>query len=394
MILKIIRWIFGYVIFEINSKDIKNFLNLIKRLNVRIWDIDKINNVMSAKVNLVEYKNLSNIAKRNNIKLTMIGQIGCPLIYNTHKNRKGILLGIFLFFLTIHAFSFYIWKINVIGIENLNKQTVINKINENGILVGSLKKKINTQVVNQNLMAMIPDVSWVSVNIEGCIANVYLKEKIKTPDIENSQEAQDIKALCDAQIIRMETFSGTPLVKPGDAVIKDQILVSSHVIDSQNIISNVYANANVWGKIGCEITEKEDLKQIAKIKTGNKKEILKFFIFGKEFNINFWESIDKNWKKEKQLKTLNILGLELPIKYGKEKFYEWNEVKIKITKEEALESAKKRAYEKLNIEYNDNEILEKFEDFTINEENVIFRLKIQCIKNISVPKKINQTLNT
>ncbi|MBR0184365.1 MAG: sporulation protein YqfD, partial [Clostridia bacterium] len=55
MILKILRWLFGYIIFKTDAKNSRLFLNLIAKSKIKIWEINKINKILYAKVNSSEY---------------------------------------------------------------------------------------------------------------------------------------------------------------------------------------------------------------------------------------------------------------------------------------------------------------------------------------------------
>lgn len=390
MILKIIRWILGYIIFKTESKNSRLFLNLVSKSKIKIWEINKINKILYARVNSSEYNYLFILARQNNISLKIIQKKGLPFFYLKNKNRKGIIFGIILFFIIIKILSLFIWKINITGINNINKNKILEISKLNGIFEGNLKKNIDAQIAGQNIMNKIPEIAWISVNLEGCIANISVKEQINKPEFENNSEPQNIISACDAQIFRMETFSGTPMVKAGDTVLKNQILVSKFIEDKDGNMKEICAKADVWAKIQEEIFLSEKFEKNINLKTGASKKIFKFNFFNKKFNINFWQKFNKefenkNWEKETRENNINFFGIKIPMGIITEKFFETKEIKIIRTKEELIKETKDKAYEILK-EKNLN-IINCSEQASETKNGINFKLKFEYLKNIAVPEK-------
>ena len=381
MILKLIRWMFGYVIFSVENKNSRLFLNLVSKSRLKLWDIENINNIMISKASLSDFEIILKKLKSNNIKLNLIKRIGLPYFLIKNKNRKGLLLGIFILFTSLKILSNYIWKINFQGVENINLDEVMNVAKENGVFIGANKKNIDAKISSQNIMSKINDISWMSINIEGCTANVLIKEREKEPDFDNNN-SKYIKALCDARIVRMETFAGIPLVKVGDAVLKDQILVSSISIDeegNEKITTN--AKANVWGEIYEEFTDSEEISQIKKIRTGNKKTFLKI----KNFKLNFWDHIDDNYDEiEIYDNKINFPWFSIPTGLSTEKVFETKKIEIYKTKEEILSNIRNKINEK--IQSMGLEIINQEEEETESDNKISLKVKVSYLKNISVYK--------
>ena len=384
LILKIIRWLFGYIIFKTDAKNSRLFLNLVSKSKTKIWDINKINKILYAKVNSSEYNHLFFLTRQNNIKLQIIQRIGLAFFYSRNKNRKGIIFGIILFFLIIKIFSLFIWKINIIGVKNLNKNQIFEVSKLNGVFTGQFKKNIDAQIAGQNIMNKIPGIAWISVNLEGCVANISIKEQINKPEFENNSEPQNIIASCDAQIFRMETFKGTPIMKAGDTVLKNQILVSKFIEDKDGNMNETCAKANVWAKVQDEISFSEKFEKIINLRTGISKKIFKFNFLNRNFNINFWQKPDNNWEKETKENNINFFGIKIPTGITTEEFFETKKIKIVKTKQELIEETKTKAYDILKEKNLD--ITKCTEQISETKNGINFKLKFEYLKNIAVPE--------
>lgn len=382
MILKIIRWIFGYIYFEIDKKNSRLFINLVSRFRMNLWDIKQTDKSLFAKITSSDFKKLNFISKRNNIKINIIDKKGLQYFYIRHKNRKGIIVGIILFFISSYISSLFIWKININGNENIEISKILDCLKDNGVYIGALRKNIDADESEQRIMEQIPNISWMSINLNGCIANVNIKQQIEKPE-NDSKSSGDIISECDAQIARMETFSGTPLVHVGDVVFKNQLLVGSYYKLRDGSINNVNAKANILAKISGEISEFEKLKQDIETE-GKQRKIFYINLFGNEIKLNFWETPEDNWKKEHHENQLKIFNFEIPIKFKSEKFTEINKAEKILSKEEAIENAKKRAYEKLDKNL---EIVDIKESFSEQKDGIKFKINFKFLKNIGVYKQ-------
>lgn len=378
MILKIIRWIFGYIYFEIDKKNSRLFINLVSRTGMNLWDIKQSDKFLSAKITSSDFKKLNFMSKRNSIKIKVIDKIGLQYFYMRHRNRKGIIVGIILFFVFSYVSSLFIWKINIIGNENIEHE-ILKSLKDNGVYIGALRKNIDADESEQRIMEQIPNISWMSINLNGCIANVNIKQQIEKPE-DDSKSSGDIVSECDAQIARMETFSGTPLVHVGDVVFKNQLLVGSYYKSRDGRVHNVDAKANILAKISGEISEFEKLKQNIETE-GKQKKIFYINLFGKEIKLNFWETPKDNWKKEYQENHIKIFNFEIPIKFALEKFTEINTIEKILSKGEAIENAKKRAYEKLDKNL---EIVDLKESFSEQKNGIKFKINFKFLKNIGI----------
>ena len=140
MILKIIRWILGYVSFSVDAQNAKILLNLISRNKLKIWDISTINDLMISKVLSSEFKSILHLSKVNNIKINLIDKKGFRFLCLKYRNRKGILIGLVLLFTLFKILSSYIWKVEICGDCEANYSQIMEASRKNGIFIGAKKK--------------------------------------------------------------------------------------------------------------------------------------------------------------------------------------------------------------------------------------------------------------
>lgn len=69
----------------------------------------------------------------------------------------------------------------------------------------------------------------MSVNLQGSIASVCVKEKDTPPEIIPEKEVCNIKAKCDGQIIMIQVFKGEAEVKMGTLCQKANCSLAEHM---------------------------------------------------------------------------------------------------------------------------------------------------------------------
>ncbi|MDR2073939.1 MAG: sporulation protein YqfD [Oscillospiraceae bacterium] len=385
MILKLLRWIFGYMIFEVNGKNVVNFMNHASKNKINLWDIKKINDTLKFKAFSSEYKNISNIIRNNKFKINIFHKKGLPFIWAKYQHRKGVLLGFFIYLLILHTLSLYIWNINISGTKTLSKNEIISAVKEIGIYPGAIKRDIDSHTAKTSIMAKLPDIAWSAVNIQGCNANISIKEKDKTPEILTNTVPCNIKAAIDGQIERIETYNGTSVVNIGDAVVKGQILISGIKELGKNETKLERADGKVWAKTIRNFTEQVNLSQTVKIETGRTKNRYRLWLFGLEIPFYFRENADETYEKHIYYKILKLFKTDLPIRAYKEKYIQKCETQIILPYGEALKICQDQIEQRINSEeFKDMKILEKESKSHQEDGKAVLEIKLRCLENIAL----------
>ena len=122
---------------------------------------------------------------------------------------------------------------------------VTQKLETVGIHRGMLISSIDQGASKRIAMKQIPEIAWVSFNIEGSTLYVEVSESIKVPDIIPRDIPCNVKAKYSGQILRIGTKSGTPECSVGDAVVEGQILISGISENEEKIPTITHADGSV-----------------------------------------------------------------------------------------------------------------------------------------------------
>ncbi len=388
MLLKSLRWIFGYVSFEAIGESPEKLINLSVKNSIGLWDLKKVNKSLYGNIMLPEYENFTQIAKKCNCEINPIKKTGFPFVKLRYSKRWGALIGIIIFAAIIWISSLYVWSINVSGNNEISSEDIINTAKDCGICPGILKKRIDVSSTEQMIMSKLGNIAWMSVNIEGSCVNIIVKEKIVSPEIVGESEPCNIIASKDGQIERLETYKGTPVVSAGDIVTKGQLLVSG-VVEGPDFKSGLTdADCKVFAKTKHKVERKIPLTTVQAKDTGKIVKKYRIKAFGKEFSIWSPKKIDDTYRCENSSNNAKFFGVDIPIVLYTEKWYEQECSEKTITSEEA----KKEIVEELSkIQYENNQdikILEKFEEEREENGEYIYNVIFSCIENIGKREKI------
>ena len=273
-------------------------------------------------------------------------------------------------------------------VDNIESEEILNLANGFGIKNGILKSSINASILENYILNEFPNISWASVNLTGSRLNLEVKEKTIPPELIPSNFPCNIISDSDAQIVRLEIYSGKPEVKVGDAVTKGQILVNGITEDSLGNSKCCQAEAKIFAKIKKTIKEEIYLEQINKIKKNKKIKRKNLTFFNVNIPLNFLPIPKGNYERKFKVKNLTLFNKKLPVTLYEEI---WNKFEINRTflafpkaKELALENISRRE----KLELNDIKILNYEDNFKKFNNRIILNRFYTCIKDISKKEQI------
>ena len=235
------------------------------------------------------------------------------------------------------------------------------------------------------------DISFISINMKGTVANVEMHERESDEGKISTSEPSNLISKYDAQIERLEVVGGVAQVKYLQSVKKNDILVSG-IIDSNAIgYRLVRARGKVFGRVSLVYESNIPLEYTEKIPTSEKTEKKSVKIFSKVFNL--FKNNDIRYEKYDTIvneERLYLFGsVKLPISVITEKYTEYEERTRTLSENEAYKLALKEIKEKSESELENAEILSR--DTVMTNENGVLSLKVyvECILDIAEEIKID-----
>lgn len=293
MLFKIlVFYIIGYLNIEVEGVFLERFINICKAKNVLLWNIKSQKTIkLFANIGIKDFKNIREIAKKTNTKIKIRKKCGIPFILNRYKKRKlfAAFIGIIIVFLII--VSNFIWNINIIGNENIEKEELKKILADEGLKIGAYKHKLNTNAVINKIRLARDDIAWIGITVKGTNAQVEIKETTKAPAILDENEYCNIIADKEGMITKISVQNGTINAKEGDIVKPGDILAYGYLEGKYTGIRYVHAMANTQAKVWYSKKEKVFLNQQIPTDTGNTE--TKYSVYLNNFKINFYKTLSK-----------------------------------------------------------------------------------------------------
>ncbi len=244
-IIRIIRYLLGYVNFRAFGGFSDRFLNLCTHDNIPLWNIKNIKGNISASTTINGYLSIRNAAKKSGMKLKVLEKKGLIFLLKRNKIRVGILVGVCIF-ATVTAFlSQFIWSISLVGNVELEQDYLLESFQKYGVKVGSPVKILDDDEIAQKVVSEIEQLSWASVNRKGTSVVIEVREKTPAPENYDDKTPTNLIASEDGVIISIDSLYGVEEVKPGSAVTKGDLLISGIVSHPDGTESFVHADGYV-----------------------------------------------------------------------------------------------------------------------------------------------------
>ena len=291
MYLKVLlNYILGYLNIEIEGYYIEKFINLCNNKKIALWNLKREKTtILNANIGITDFKEIRKILKKTKCRVKIKNKKGLPFIFNKYKKRKIFLLLLAICIATIIALSNFIWNIEITGTNKINKDEIMQILEETNFKVGTLKSKADTKEAINKIRLERDDVAWVGIDIKGTNAVVEIVEADEKPEIINEEEYCNLVASKDGIISKVNAANGTPLVKEGDVVKKGDILVAGWLEGKYTGTRYVHATGSVEARVWYSQKEKVPLKQIEKEYTGETE--TKYSLNINNFKINLYKRL-------------------------------------------------------------------------------------------------------
>ena len=387
----LVKYIFGYINIKIEGYFVEKFINKCMSENILFWNVKRERStIIYMNVGIKDFKRLCRIAKECKCKIKINEKKGIPFLLNKYRKRKIFAILMVIMCVLLVGMSRFVWKVDIEGLDKINKGEITALLEENGLKVGKLKNMIDTKEIINDIRLKREDISWIGITINGTNAVVKVVEADSKPEIINEEDYCNIVATKDGQIVKVSAQNGIPAVKQDDIVTKGDILIAGWIDGKYTGTRYVYAEGEVKAKVWYTESEKIALNQVVEEQNGNTEEKYKIKI--NNFTINLYKTLSK-FEKYDTIETCNQVKIfsnfYLPIELVKITNTEKIEKNITYGIEEAkqicIEKASKKIEENLQ---NNPEVLQKYINAYANGDCVEAEVTYEVLENIGTKEKI------
>jgi len=392
---KISERIFGYALIRAVGAEPTRLLDRCAAERIEFWEAVPEDAVtLSFRVPLKEAESVAALAERCCCEAVTAERHGPRIWMKRLKKRPMLWILPAVLLAALVASSFFVWRIDVTGNEDVSETEIRNALEDCGVSIGSYWPAFNSDSIRNRVLVELPKLKWLSVSIFGSRAVVEVRERSEKPKIVDENAPVNVIAKEPGIIVKMSVLQGLRKVKKGQTAAKDDTLISGAMPSLVNGTRLVHAEGSVMARTWYDITAIMPLEYVKKTYTG--REDTKFaLIIGKD-RINFYANgripyTDCDNIIEKR--TLGIKGLfELPVTEVRERSAEYTLEKANVPENRASAALEAALGGELKYRIGaDGEIRSSEYSFACVGGFAVGTLRAECLQDISEEKKMTES---
>lgn len=249
MFKKAANYIQGDVLLTVESAYPERIMNLCSAHAIPFWDVRWQSQIQfTFHTTRWGERRLRAVSGQTDVQIRRLRERGAPtLLLRIHK--RYVLLGALgVFLLLLLGSNLFIWDFEVTGNDTVPTEEILRSLERQGITVGSMSSAIDQEDLRNHMLLELPDVSWLAVNVRGCVAHIQVVERLRPPPIVQENEKTNVVAARDGLVTKVEALDGQANVMAGNTVIKGQILISGVSDGGAGGMRLMHSMGNVWAR--------------------------------------------------------------------------------------------------------------------------------------------------
>lgn len=332
MLLKIIRYIKGYIRIRVIGYSAERFLNACSHKGIFLWGLKPVDGAYEMNITIKGFRQLKPIIRKTGTKVVIVRRFGLPFFLHKYRKRKLFFGGAFLFIVMIIAMSRFIWNIDITGNQSRTDESILKFLGSKNVEDGMPKSDVDCARIVKDIRKEYDDIIWVSASIRGTRLIIQVKENedslpvVNKTEEEKEQEAKenatDIVADQDCVITDIVPRKGIAMVKEGDQVKKGDILISGQVPvndDAGETIAYQYheSDADIRGQTAISYEDSQEVTYLEKEYLDVQKEEYYIRVGDRFLRLATIKNQYEEWEMHSRERQLRIgKNFYLPVSYG------------------------------------------------------------------------------
>ncbi len=384
-----LEWLVGYDIVWVRSECARDFVNLCASAKIEYHALGRNGERELFRLRLLPSLRVRTLCERTKIEAGVVKRCGFPSFLSSTLHRPGLVLGVIICVLMMSYSSHTLWDIRIEGNRTVPDAVIENTLARCGVSVGSDIRELDIDSVRNNFLIASDDISWLSVNIVGCVAEVEVREIAARPE-EPDYTCSNLIASQNGTVLEFKEVRGNIVVSLGEAVSAGELLVCGVWGDETSATRFMRSRGEVMAQCSRDMEIRVGLNFTQKVPTGRKKTKKSIIFFGKEIKLfgnsgNLYTSCDIIEKE----KYLNPYGLgKLPFGIKTVEYVEYTEVSARRSEAQAREQAIFLLWQRFYTEAPDATLAKKSIVGRLEEDEYILFATVESIENIAYEQEV------
>lgn len=162
----LLQYLFGYINIRIEGFFVEKVISKATNKKIVLWNIKRDKScIVYANVGIYSYEELVKITDENKCKIEILKKSGLPFVIEKYRKRKTILIMFIAVSLLLITISNFVWNIQIKGNSSISKEELMKELNDNGLKVGMLKRKVNEEKIINQIRLDRQDISWIGIDL-------------------------------------------------------------------------------------------------------------------------------------------------------------------------------------------------------------------------------------
>lgn len=271
----------GSVLARVECAYPERVMNLCSAHDIPFWDIRWESPIcFTLRTTRGGVRSLRSVAEPVGAQVDVLRRSGAPSLLLRLRRRYALLGGAAALLVLLTASNFFIWDFQVTGNDTVPEEVILRALERQGLTVGSPGLSVNQEQLRNHVLLELHDVSWLAVNVKGCVAHVQVVERHRPPPLVSERDKTNVVAARDGLVTRVEALDGQAEVLPGTTVTRGQLLISGVSEAGSYGVMLTHGMGSVWARTWYEMSTLVPLRTLQR--TGTENDSRRFaLIFGK-----------------------------------------------------------------------------------------------------------------
>ena len=384
---KTVHFLRGSALAEVQCACPERVLNLLGSRGVVFWGLRWQSEIcFRLWLLLPQVETLQEIGAVAGAEVTVLRRRGAPVLWERFRTRYVLLAGFAAFWLLLFGGNLFIWEFRVSGNETVPTETVLRALENYGITIGSPGLHIDQEDMRNHVLLEVGDLSWLTVNVKGCVAHVQVVERQRPPEIAEKDGVWNIVAARDGLVTRVQA-----LVSAGSTVTAGELLVTGVYESREGSTYMTHSLGTVEARTWYELSVSVPLTIAEKSGECREKTAISVDIGKKRIKLWGRGSISgPNCDKITYYHPLTLPGgLRLPITLVRETVTVYAPQQVRRSREQAQKEGETLLVQQLRGQLQDTgRITETKFSAKAEGENLIVRMQAECLEQIGLPVQV------
>ena len=138
--------------------------------------------------------------------------------------------------------------IEIYGCQNVSEERILTALRNSGIKVGAFIPNVNFRKAEREIAIAEDELSWIGIRNIGCRVLVEVSETVYPPESVPSNHPCNVVSERDAQVVYAEVYNGELVPMLGEAVCKNDLLISGTCEGKYGNTRLVHASGKIIGR--------------------------------------------------------------------------------------------------------------------------------------------------